>query len=98
VSIWGWLSALVAIAAAGLWWVAADTVVMRGDKRSTGTIFHERVDVAVTAREQARWNKWAAVATAIAMLFQTMQSIWGTAPPPQCQQSCENVEQHPKAK
>lgn len=75
-----WISLSIAFIAAGLWLKASRTIVRKGDPKSRGWQFTDGVDTQSTASEQNRWNSWAAIATAIALVAQaTSQAIshWG---------------------
>lgn len=75
-----WISLIIAFVAAGLWLKASKTIVNSGDPKSRGWVAIDGVDIQSTASEQSRWNSWAAIATAIALVAQaTSQAIshWG---------------------
>jgi hypothetical protein len=72
-------AAATGLISALLWARAATVEVKQGDPRSTGSTFIEGIDVSSTLREQGRWNRHGAIATAIAMLLQAA-AIWLTPP------------------
>lgn len=62
-----WASLIVAFFAAIMWLKASRIEARKGDPKSKGTIFMRSVDVQSTAREQSRWNSYAALTTAVAL-------------------------------
>lgn len=65
-----WVSLTIALVAAYLWLKASKIEVRRGDPRSRGGVTINDIEFMTTAREQSRWNSWAATVTAIAILVQ----------------------------
>jgi hypothetical protein len=72
--IWGGIAA--GLVAAALWYRAARIVVRKGDPRAARDIFLGGVAIQTTAREQSRYNQYAALATALSVLLQTGASYF----------------------
>ncbi len=61
-----YIAALAGMISAALWWWAATIVIKKGDPRAANDIFIGGDAVKTTARLQAKYNAWAAIATGIA--------------------------------
>lgn len=70
-----WGSLIAAIVAAAWWLKASVTEVRKGDPRFRIGLVFQDIDLISTSREQTKWNKWAAVATAISVLMQAIGSL-----------------------
>ncbi len=80
-----WVSAIAGVIAAVLWFIATVVTVkykrtMRKDGTPESAITEDEnggreIDVLLTAKRQTRWNRWAALATAISMLAQALSLV-----------------------
>jgi hypothetical protein len=73
--ILAWASIFAGLVAAGLWFWASTIVVKMDDPRSEGGVFIDGVDIYSTAERSTRINKWAAAATALTILLQTLAAL-----------------------
>lgn len=62
-----WGAAIFGFVAAGLWYKASTVIIKEGDPKAKGGVFINGVDVSSTAYEQGRSNKFAAIATGVAV-------------------------------
>lgn len=69
------VAVVAGIVAAVLWLKASVTEISTGDAQSSGRTSIAGVDVLSTLRVQAKWNKWAAIATAIAVALQCVADL-----------------------
>jgi hypothetical protein len=72
--IWG--AILAGFASAALWFRAATVMVRKGDLRAANDIFLGGVAIQTTVRVQSQYNQYAALATATAVLLQTISSFF----------------------
>jgi phosphate/sulfate permease len=91
-----WASVIVGFLAAGLWLVASGRVRVKDPEnfaqeaiaadRGIALMDDEGTNVLETAKRQTRWNRWAAIATAISVALQAgalaLSTIQSDLPPP----------------
>lgn len=70
-----WVAVITGMASAVLWWRAATIVIKKGDPRAANDIFIGGDAVKTTARLQAQYNSWAAIATGAAVAFGAMAQL-----------------------
>lgn len=62
---------IAGLISAWLWWKSASVEIRRGDQLATGPVYigERQVDMQATATWQSRYNRQAAIATAISVLL-----------------------------
>ena len=74
------ISAVAALASAGLWFGAAKIRILVWDDQSDAKVSDARImvddiDFFATGAEQAKWNRWAALVAGVAALCQAISLI-----------------------
>ena len=70
-----YLAGIAAFVSAFLWWYSSTIEITETNPVALSGVYLNGVDVLTTYRIQARWNKWAAIATGISIIFPWLSEI-----------------------